>query len=160
MSINQNYAASDRDMLIRLDADVGNLSEQVREVRTSQAEQERASQKLTENLTQLTYSVGAMVEGMKEARAMMHAVGKHDQRISHLETWKDTHAVETDKTVDQINNSLNEIKQQLSSDRKQWEPWVKLAGHWKWAAGAAAVFIGIMGWDTFRALMVFLFSGS
>lgn len=152
MSLSQNHGASDRDMLIRLDADVGNLSEQVKEVRTAQTEQERAAQKLTENLNQLTYNVGAMVEGMKEAKEMMHTVGKHDQRIKTLETWQQVHLGDSDRVVEKIEASLKEIKDQLDEDRKQWEPWVKLAGHWKWMLVGAVGVVGFVGWNTIKAV--------
>lgn len=153
MSLSHNHGASDRDMLIRLDADVGNLSNQVKEVRIAQTEQERAAQKLTENLNQLTYNVGAMVEGMKEAKEMMHTVGKHDQRIKTLEHWQSEHADDSNKVVAKIEESLIGIKNQLDADRKQWEPWVKLAGHWKWMLAGGIAIVGFVGWDTIKLIL-------
>lgn len=153
--INMDYkmTTQDRDLLIRVDTDVKHLADQVSDVRTKQTEQDKHSQSIAENLNRLTYNVGAMVEGMKEAREMLHNVGKHNQRIEFLEQWKEAHEVASAKIEDRFQQGFRDIMKQLEEDRKKWEPWVGLACHWKWMLAGGVAVVGFVGWDTIQAVL-------
>lgn len=147
---------TDRDLLIRVDTDVKHLAEQVGNVRLKQGEQDKYSQSIAENLNRLTFNVGAMVEGMKEAKEMLHSVGKHDQRIGSLEQWRDDQEMLSVKIEDRFQQGFREIMLQLEKDRAQWQPWVGLAGHWKWMLAGGIATVGFVGWDTIQTILRFI----
>lgn len=137
---------NERDLLIRVDADLKNLDRTVKEVRDKQNTQEQNAQKLTENVFALTANVGALVEGMRDAKDALHTIGKHEQRLSALETWR----VELDE---QAVIKEDEIYTLIRNDKLEWQPVAKLYGHWKWIVGTLGAFITVIGWSHISAML-------
>lgn len=137
---------TDRDLLIRVDADLKNLATKVKEVSTLQIEQGHQSQQLSSSLQTLTYNVGALVEGMKEAKAGLDVQNRIAKDVEELKEWRSSFK-------DTFHESIDEIKNIMTEDRKKWEPWVSLASHWKWLLAGVATVTAFVGWPTIKLFL-------
>lgn len=148
---------TDRDLLIRVDADVRHLTNGVKEVKEAQIELAHQQQELGTALQTLTYNMGAMVEGMKEAKTGLHEQTRLANDVEDLKLWRAEH----DKTHREGFETLSRGQQDaiarleavMTQDREQWRPWVTLAGHWKWLAVGGAAIITFVGWPTIKMLL-------
>lgn len=77
--------SQDRDLLIRVDADLKNLDTRVKDVSELQAKHGARTESLAESMQQLTYNVGALVKGMEKAETGLHGLTHHGIRIADLE---------------------------------------------------------------------------
>lgn len=136
---------SDRDLLVRVDADVKHLSKVTESVSNRQEEQQRNIQTLSDNMAQLTFNVGALVEGMKDAKEAMHTIGKHEQRLSSIETWQAAHLGAQKEAQDAVYDELRAIRTEMKDDRQSWSPAVRVFGHWKWLLGGVLAFVALVG---------------
>lgn len=83
----------DRDLLIRVDADLKNLDSRVKDVSELQSKHGARTESLAESMLQLTYNVGALVKGMEKAETGLHGLSQQGTRISDLEA----HATKNDE---------------------------------------------------------------
>jgi DNA repair ATPase RecN len=142
---------SDRDLLIRVDADVKHLTTRVKEVSQAQVDHAARTQELASSLQTLTYNVGALVEGMKEAKAGLDVQNQLVNDVDQLKAWR----ADFNRTY---KDGIDEIKAIMEEDRQQWKPWVALAGHWKWMVAGAVAVVGFVGWPTIKSVLALIAS--
>lgn len=147
---------SDRDLLVRVDSDVRHLSKQVSDLSESQVEHENKTDKLAEQMLQLTYNVGHMVKSMEKAEAMMATQATQQAQLASNEAWKVAHE-ELHKQLSKSQAAdIAEVKEAIAEDKKIWAPLADLAGKWKWAIGGGIAIIAFLGWDKFAAVLRFV----
>lgn len=158
ISMHHQPLDSDRDLLIQVNTNLVHLDNDVSEIKTRQLEFERNSAMLTENLNRLSFSVGAVVEGLKDTRETLNAVVAHEKRIDSLETWRSTHEKDCDKARQEVDQDFQKLNQIMDVDRAIWSAHVEIIKHWKWLAAGVATVFGIVGWPVIVQLVKTLFS--
>lgn len=155
---------TDRDLLIRVDADLKNLDKTVKEVRDKQTSADNTSAELTKNVNQLTFNIGALVDGMKDAKSvttmLVDAHTKADRRMDLLDVEMKELKEDRMRFMKRIDAELGEMKDMLTSSREKWEPVATFFSHWKWMVGGGVAIFGILGWPTILKLIQLIASHS
>lgn len=107
-----NYTQDDRDRIIRTEAAVSHMDTKVDSL-------EKDTKDLVETSRNQAFTISGILESMKDAKAFMHEVGQHNQRLLHLEgrvkeCETDRHGfakitVDADKRLDAIEKKIDRM---------------------------------------------------
>lgn len=121
MSNSDNNGSSlniaNHELLIRVDSDVKHLTNSVNEIRERQQIYEKNSMELSQNLTKLTYNVGAIVEGMKDAKESMKIISEHATKITNLEE----RCFEQDSQLKSLSENVGHLKEVNVKGKFLWK---------------------------------------
>lgn len=107
-----NYTQDDRDRLIRTEASITHMDSKVSAL-------EQDTKDLVETSRNQAFTISGILESMKDAKAFMHEVGQHNQRLNTLESRVKECEVErndfskitkdADKRLDDIEKKLDRM---------------------------------------------------
>lgn len=138
---------ADHDLIITNKIEIANLKTTVDTIQQAQLDIQKTQQELVLSLNQLTYNVGAVVEGLKQTKDALGETNKHSKRIDDLDDRILDHEEKTERAVNGILNQLVLINKAQMEDREAWTPVINLFAHWKWMVGGVVGLIAVTGWD-------------
>ncbi len=109
MSQQINYTQDDRDRIIRTETAITHMDNKVDAL-------ERDTKDLVETSRNQAFAIAGILESMKDAKAFMHEVGQHNQRITILENRvKECEYDRADITTltNDADSRLNDIEKKL-----------------------------------------------
>lgn len=143
-------------MLIRADAEIRHLQKAVDTVKEKQEDHEARTDKLTEHLQSLAFSVGGIVKSLEKVEALVSTQVEHQRVLDNLDTKLDDLVAWKKDHDERSASAIEKIYDRMAEDRKLWEPWVKLAGHWKWFAATVVMVVGVTGWPFIAKTLAFV----
>lgn len=151
----------DRDLIVRLDADLSNLTTQFKDHRDEEtvrySELQSTTSQLTKDLIVLTHNVGAIVKAIERSNEMHKVVEMHEARIVNVEaqTIRIVNSIESNQktTSDSLSKLETHLNARFDDAAKQWGPAVAVFNHWKWLVGGVAAVVAVVGWPTIKMVL-------